>query len=529
MARRDAARGTRRRTAFRAMVLATAVWTTACTTLGPDYEEPQVEWLQQWQSDLYGQAGRGQQGETDLRFWWRTFNDPVLNGLIDTARRENPSLRIAGLRILEARAALGIAGATQYPQLQQIGAGATYVDRRERDGSSGDRDLQYGAYRASLDVVWELDFWGRFRRGVESAEAGFFASITNQQDVQVLLAAQVADLYYGYRTTLLRIDIARQNADIQKRSLEITERLHRSGQESELDLQQAKAQYLGTLAIIPDLEGSAVRLRNALAAILARKPGDLPELDGVGGPLPRVTPVALGDVPAQLLMRRRDVRTAAWRVAAQSAQIGIAQADLYPAISLLGNLSWTSDSLSGSPSVRGFSVGPALTWNIFDYGRIRNNVRLQDARLQQTIEAFQDSALQAAREIDDAAVTVVKTGEQQAPLSGAARAAERSLSLANTQYQEGYADFERVLDAQRVLFTQMERELLNQGAHISAVITLYKAVGGGWADMTTEQMLSPRVREAMENRTNWGDLLTAPLPVQAADAQRKTEEKGSGE
>ncbi len=492
----------------------------ACTTLGPDYQEPDVAWLQHWQSDLYGQAAKGQDA-VDLRFWWRTFNDPVLNGLIETARRENPTLRIAGLRILEARAALGIASSNQYPQLQQIGAGATYVDRRQ-DGN----DAHYTAYRASLDAVWELDFWGRFRRGVESAEAGFFGSITNQQDVQVLLAAQVADLYYGYRTTLLRIDIARQNAAIQKRSLEITQRLHSSGQESELDLQQAKAQYLGTLAVIPDLEGSAVRLRNAMASLLARKPGDVPELDGVKGPLPTVTPVAIGDVPAKLLMRRRDVRTAAWGVAAQSAQIGIAEADLYPAISLLGSLSWTSDTLSGSPSVRGFSIGPALTWNIFDYGRIRNNVRLQDARLQQTIEAFQNSALQAAREIDDAAITVVKTAEQQAPLSGAARAAERSLSLATTQYQEGYADFERVLDAQRVMFSQTERELINQGAHISAVITLYKAVGGGWVDMTGEQMVSQPVRETMESRTNWGDLITAPLPVAPQDAAAQG---GSGE
>ena len=145
--------------------------------------------------------------------------------------------------------------------------------------------------------------------------------------------------------------------------------------------------------------------------------------------------------------------------------------------------------MDGSPEIRSIAAGPALTWNIFDYGRIRNNVRVQDARLQQSIELFQNSALLAAQEIDDAAISVVKTGEQQEPLSGAARAAERSLELANTLYQEGYADFERVLDAQRVLFTQTERELLNISAHISAVITLYKAVGGGWVDMPMEQML----------------------------------------
>ena len=499
-----------------ALVVATAALASACTTLGPDYEEPEIAWLQAWQSDLYGQlVSPEQQTQVDLRFWWHAFNDPVLNGLVETARRENPTLRIAGLRILESRAVLGIAGASQYPQLQQISAAATYVDSRQRGGAGGDRDQQFTATSAGFDLVWELDFWGRFRRGIESAEAGFFASITNQQDVQVLLSAQVADLYYAYRTTLLRIDIATRNAAIQKRSFEITERLYLSGEESELDLQSAKAQYLGTLAIIPELESNLVRIRNALAVVLGRMPGDVPELDPVGGPLPTVGSAVITELPAQLLLRRRDVRTAAWQVAAQSAQIGIAQADYFPAISLVGSIAWSTDTADGSPEVRSIAAGPALKWNILDYGRLRNNVRLQDARLQQSIELFRNSALLAAQEIDDAAIVVVKTGEQHEPLGGAARAAERSLELANTLYQEGYADFDRVLDAQRVVFTQAERELLNDSAHVAAVITLYKAVGGGWVDMPMEEIVPEATREAMKARTHWGDLLTEPLPASA--------------
>src|SRR5688572_22764031 len=227
------------------VVFVTVLVLTACTTLGPDYEEPEVAWLSNWQSDLYGQVGRPeQQAELDVRFWWRLFNDPVLDELIETARRENPTLRIAGLRILESRAVLGIASSNRYPQLQQASGAVNYVDSRERGGQAGDRDQSFTTYRAGFDVGWELDFWGRFRRGIESAEAGFFASITAQQDVQVLLSAQVADLYFAYRTTLLRIEIARENAAIQKRSFEITEKIYESGQGSELDLQQAKTQYL---------------------------------------------------------------------------------------------------------------------------------------------------------------------------------------------------------------------------------------------------------------------------------------------
>jgi outer membrane protein TolC len=316
----------------------------------------------------------------------------------------------------------------------------------------------------------------------------------------------------------LRLEIAKKNAAIQKRSLEITERLFLHGEESELDLQSAKAQYLGTLALIPELDADLVKLRNALCVVLGRMPGDLPELEGAGGPLPTVGAVAITDLPANLLLRRRDVRAAAWQVAAQSAQIGIAQADYYPAITLLGSIAWSTDTLDATPDVTSFGVGPALTWNIFDHGRIANNVRLQDARLQQAIESFQNSALLAAQEIDDAAITVVKTAEQQAPLSGAARAAERSLELANTLYQEGYADFDRVLDAQRVLFTQTEREVLNDSAHIAAVITMYKAVGGGWTDMPVEDVVPDATRETMEARTRWDDLLRTPLP---ADASRQ--------
>ena len=226
----------------------------------------------------------------------------------------------------------------------------------------------------------------------------------------------------------------------------------------------------------------------------------------------------INDVPARLLIRRPDIRTAAWQVAAQSAQIGIAEADFYPAISLLGNISWSGSSLSGSPNTRTLGVGPAFTWNIFDYGRISNNVRVQDARLQQAIEGFQNAVLQAAREIDDAAITVVKTAERRSLLKDSVRASERALELANTLYIEGYAGFERVLDAQRAVFAQAQQELSNQGNHISAVINLYRAIGGGWTRTPVEEIVPPAVRETMKVRSDWGDLLTAPIPARADEA-----------
>jgi NodT family efflux transporter outer membrane factor (OMF) lipoprotein len=387
--------------------------------------------------------------------------------------------------------------------------------KEQQSSGAAPRDQSFTSYQAGFELGWELDFWGRFRRSIESANAAYLASVAGQQDVQVLLSAQVADFYFAYRTTQLRIEMTRHNVALQKRSLEITQKISEAGEDSELDVQQAKTQYLSTLAVIPDLEATLIRLRNAIAALLGRTPGNVPELESAAGQLPVIEPLAIEGIPAELLLRRPDVRTAAWRIAAQSAQIGVAKADYFPAISLLGTIGWRGSSLDGASDTASLVAGPALTWNLFDYGRIRNNVRLQDARLQQTIVLFQDGVLQAAREIDDAAIGVVKTGEQSLVLKDSLRAAERSLDLANKLYLEGHADFQRVLDAQLALFVQAERELLNQGGHLSAIVAFYRSIGGGWTDMSMEQMIPESMRDTMRDRTNWGELLEEPVPAES--------------
>jgi NodT family efflux transporter outer membrane factor (OMF) lipoprotein len=503
------------RRSHRAVLLAGALAVSGCTLLGPDYRQPDVTWLDEWQPSLYGL--REEKTETDLRFWWHLFNDPVLNDLIEQARKENLSLQIAGLRILESRALLGIAGSGLYPQLQQASGAINYVNTRRRGGALGNDDDSKATYQAGFNLAWELDFWGRFRRAIESADAGFFASIANQQAIQVLLSAQVADLYFAYRTTELRIAIARENAAIQKRSYEITERIYQSGQDSELDLQQAKTQYLATLATIPDLEITRTTIRNALCAVLGRPPEDLPELAHPLARLPAIKSAGIREIPARLLLRRPDIRASASLVAAQSAQIGIAEAEFYPAISLLGSIGWSGATSSSTSDITTLAAGPAFRWNIFDYGRIANNVRLQDARLQQLIENYQNTVLLAAREIDDAAIGVVKTREQQVILDASVQAAKRSLELANSRYREGYADFQRVLDAQRAMFAQEERQLINEGNHVSAVVALYKALGGGWLDTPVQDLIPENVRNTMQRRTDWGNLLTAPLPESPAN------------
>lgn len=485
----------------------------ACTNLGPDYEEPAVSWLDQWETDLYGQVLSKSAEQEDLQFWWQAFNDPILNGLIDTARRENATLRIAGLSILESKALLGIATGLQYPQVQQGSGSWARVDSWPTEGdNSGDRS-GLESYNLGFDVGWEMDFWGRWRRSVESADAAFFASITNQQNAQVLLAAQVAQAYYSYRTIARQIEISRENAELQKRSLEITTSLFESGQSAELDVQQARTQYLATLSSIPNLEISLTQVENALAVLLDRSPGDLPELKNVPADLPTLNAVFIDAFPAALLMRRPDVRTAAWSVAAQSAQIGVAKADLYPSISLFGTIGWSGNSLDGTTDTLSTGFGPAFSWNLFNYDRIENNVRVQDVRLQQAIEGYQLTVLAAASEIDSAAISVVKTKEQQELLAEALQAAERSLALSTKRYQEGYSDFQRVLTAQQSRAARSAAFVANQGAHINGVIAFYKALGGGWQPATAEDLVPEELRLIMEERTDWDGMLDDPLPV----------------
>lgn len=487
-----------------------------CVRVGPDFQPPGEAWLGQWRSPAIEQASQ-QRPEADIREWWRVFDDPLLDRLIAEADAHNAGLRIAGLRVMEARAQLGIARSGRYPQLQQATADSVYLDRNQ-SGGRNPQDSRFWQHSLGFDVGWELDFWGRFSRAIESADAAYFAAEANYEDVLVLLRAQVAETYFALRTTEARLRVARRNAEQQKRSFEITERLFASGESDELDLQQAKTQYLGTLSSIPEFEDQVARTRNALAVLLGRPPGPLPELAEREGLIPLLDRAVLQDVPADLLRRRPDIRAAELNVAAQSALIGVARSDLYPSLSLLGSIVWSTSSLDGAPDTLDMVGGPSLRWNILDYGRISNNVRVQDARLQQLIEVYRDSVRQAAREADDAARGLSKALERERILREAAVSAERSLTLASAQYREGYADFQRVLDAQRALLVQQDGYLVTRNSAVSSLIALYKALGGGW------HSARPRIDEAsrmqMQRRTDWGDLLDEPPPP---DEEREDE------
>ncbi len=488
------------------LLLCGTVVLSGCVQLGPDFQSPAQPWVDHWNSPALEIASQ-QQAQPDSRQWWRVFNDPVLDHLIAEADAHNADLQVAGLRVMESRAQLGIALSGRYPQLQQASADSLYLNRRQ-SGGANPQDTHFWQHSVGFDIGWELDFWGRFSRAIESADASWFAAQANYENALVLLHAQLAQNYYALRTAEARLQIARSNAKLQKRSYEITERLFNSGAEAELDLQQAKTQYLGTLSTIPDFESQVASLRNALSTLIGQPPGSIPDLNRNTGVVPLLDTAVLQDVPANLLVRRPDVRAAELQVAAQSALIGVAETDLYPSISLLGSIVWSASSLNGAPNTLDMVAGPSLRWDIFDHGRITNNVRVQDARLQQLIVIYQDSVRQAAREADDAATGLIKALERDQILSEASIAAERSVTLANAQYREGYSDFQRVLDAQRALFAQQDIYLVNRGTAVNSLIALYKALGGGW--YSDQPMIDPATRQQMQQRTDWGDLLDEP-------------------
>ncbi len=489
------------------VILVLGMFITSCAPVGPDFVKPEIDTSADWSE----QTGQGLETSLPkLGEWWQIFEDPVLNNLVDTARRNNNTLEIAGLRVLEARAQLGIAIGSLYPQSQAASGNATYVSPPDRSGiTSGDWQYSLG-----MSTGWEIDFWGRFRRGIESADAAYLSSIAGYDQAVVLLTALVAETYTAIRATEEQLRIASENTKLEQRSYDITEVLYRNGEAAELDMQQAQTLLLSTEATIPNLEIQLKQARNALSTLLGQAPGTVNDmLEGSKG-----IPVIPSDIsigfPADMLRRRPDVRQAELLAMSQNAKVGVAQANLYPRFSLIGSIG----SVSGVPGDSNFgdlfdsdsftySFGPSFSWPFLNYGRLKNNVRVQDARLQQALVNYHETVLQAARESENAMAGFIGAREQVAILEQAVMAARRSTELSTLRYKEGLSEYQRVLDSQQSLFVQEQRYVLNKGNAVSSLVALYRALGGGWEDRDEHLYLDQETIETMQNRTDWGDVL----------------------
>lgn len=469
----------------RITLLAALLLVSACTKLGPEFTRPSVSVAEGW---LEAGDPRVSSQAADYRDWWTAFDDPVLNSLIATAYRQNLPLQIAGFRIIEARAQLGIAVGNLFPQRQQARGGVGHVELSQNAPNAlpflddSFRDLDLG-----LDAAWEIDLWGRFRRGVEAAGANVQASVANYDDALVTLTADVATAYALIRTFEERLKLAYENLEIQEESLRIAGVRFKYGATTELDVQQAKTLLLNTKAFIPTLDTGLRQAKNGLSILLGMPPSGLEETLGDPRMIPSAPAEIAVGIPAELLRRRPDIRRAELEAAAQSAQIGIAKAELYPQFSLTGSIGFrASDALGGrladlfdGDSFTAF-VGPSFRWNILNYGRIKNNVRAQDARLQQFIAAYQHTVLQAAREVEDALIGFLRAKEQARLLAESVYAARRAVDLALVQYRNGTADYTRVLNTQEALVSQQDTNTAARGDIARNLIAMYKALGGGW-------------------------------------------------
>ena len=495
-----------------ALVTSISVLLASCAAVGPDYQQPEVELPPGW---LDVERRGLDTSPAELAGWWRVLNDPILDELIDRAVANNNNLRIAGLRVIEAQARLGIAVGNQYPQVQVATGDVTAVGTSENvAGSTTDTDTVQVNLGASAS--WEIDFWGRFRRGIEAADSQLLASIASYEDLMVLVVAQVADTYALMRAAEEQLALARDSLAIQQRSYDIAEVLYRNGQNSELDALQAKTLLLGTEASIPSLEQSIRQARNALAVLLGMAPTDMMDLLGESGTLPPLPDTISFGVPADLLRQRPDVRAAEFSAMAQSAAVGVATADLYPSFSLNGfvGLSALESDSSDADLFRAdsltYAAGADFLWPFLNYGRIRNNIRVQDARLQQALVAYRETVVQAAGEVENALAALYGTGRQDVILAEGVETARRSADLSLLRYQEGFADYQRVLDSQQALFSQQQRYARNRGEVIRSLVSVYRSLGGGWQGRAAEGFVNDDDRREMTERTNWGDLLEDP-------------------
>jgi NodT family efflux transporter outer membrane factor (OMF) lipoprotein len=332
-----------------------------------------------------------------------------------------------------------------------------------------------------LTASWELDFWGRFRRAVEAADAELDASVENYDDVLVVLLSDVAASYVEYRTFQQRLAYARANVEIQRRAVQLSTDKFEGGATTERDTHQARQVLAQTEALIPALEILKRQSANRLCSLLGMPPTNLEALLGEGS-IPKVPAEIIVGVPADLVRRRPDVRRAEREVAAQSARIGIAVSDLYPHISVLGTIGVEGErfaDLFRSGSMIG-NIGPSIRWDILNYGRLVNNVRVQDARFQAAAYAYQDQILTAGREVEDALIACLLTQEQTRLLEVSVTAANRTVEITNEQYSQGAVDFTPVFLFESTLTSQQDLFAASQGDAALALIAIYRALGGGW-------------------------------------------------
>jgi NodT family efflux transporter outer membrane factor (OMF) lipoprotein len=477
--------------------------------VGPNYKRPPAPVAEHW---IDADDVRIHSTASDDSHWWTVFNDPVLDDLVQSAYRQNLTLREAGFRVLSARAQLGIAIGGFFPQTQQVNG--DFV-RRGVSENVANRNATpqrwFSQWDLGFGLAWEIDFWGRFRRAIEAADDLLNASVEDYDDVLVTLVGDVASAYVAIRTQQQQIAYARQVLALQRQSLSIATAKFKGGQVSEVDVNQGQSDVSNTEALIENLLISLRVSTNQLCILLGIPPEQL--LAKLGeAPIPTAPPDIAVGIPADLLRRRPEIRRAERRAAAQSAQIGIADADFYPQISLNTSFGWSAQELKdlfAYPSFRG-NIGPAFQWPILNYGRILNNVRVQDAKFQELVAHYQSTVLRAAKEVEDGLVTFLRAQLRARDMQTSVQAETQAFKEALAQYQGGLIDYNRVVLIQERLTQRQQTLAESQGQIAQGLIQTYRALGGGW------QIRCAAASPGPDRVAPTAPQLLPPVPAQAA-------------
>ncbi len=462
-----------------------------CISVGPDHVVPEPELPDAWHRDLATDSGSG---TNSLQNWWTLFEDETLNDLIARAATNNLNLKTAAARVEQARALRGVASSEFYPSISADGAGGI-------TGTSGDSTEDGDFYAAGLGMGWELDLWGRIRRSVESADASLQATEENYRDLMVLLYADVATHYIDVRTLQMRIVLAESNLSAQAETMELTQNRFDAGLVPALDVSQSELNTARTEATLPPLRQALIETVNRLSVLLGEMPyalesellqskqvsceecghahpaePGLPELS-----IPTATGVITPALPADLVRQRPDIRRAERELAAQNALIGVATADFYPAFSLPGSL------VVGTGGITTYRLGPQVRWNLFAGGGIRSQVRAEKAATKAALHAYEQTVLLALEEVEGSLAAYAHELNRVQMLGTAAASAEKSVELVSELYKAGLTDFQNLLNMEQALLVQQDELAASRGRVSTDLITIYKALGGGWTPPSEDE------------------------------------------
>ena len=454
----------------------------ACTTVGPDYSPPDMQTPAAWQNETSAVTSDTQSQEETLARWWTTFKDPVLSSLMERAVEKNLSLKEALSRVRQARIQRGMTYSGRFPSASATGsASRSYSEDMMGDFTGTD------SFRVGLDASWELDIFGGVRRSIEAADADLQATQESYRDILVSLLAEVARNYIEVRSYQSRLSVAESNLKSQEETYNITEWRYQAGLITELDKERAGSNLENTRSQIPSLKSGMEQAKNRIAVLLGSEPGAFdPELDEYS-PVP-VAPgeIAVG-IPADLLRRRPDLRKAERDLAAQSARIGVAEASLYPRITLSGNIGLSALRLADLISDDSMSTGGSsgISWPVYQAGKIMKNVDLQWAAHEQRLIAYKSALLTALEDVENALISYSYDQERRKSLLKESQYAEQAANISRTQYSSGLIDFQSVLDAERTLLSSQDSVAQSDAQIITDLISLYKALGGGWSSFET--------------------------------------------